>query len=79
MSKPLTVAEVAAQLGVSENLVYGWVASGELVHLRFSGKGKRGAIRIEPEALEAFVVSRRHGETPKTPAAVPVRLKHLKI
>jgi excisionase family DNA binding protein len=37
MSKPITVSEVAAQLGVSENVVYGWVASGGLVQLRFGG------------------------------------------
>lgn len=80
MSKPLTVAKVAAQLGVSENLVYGWIASGELVHLRIGGKGKHGAIRIEPEALEAFVVSRRHGEgKPKPTAPASVKLKHLKV
>lgn len=76
----MTLAEAAAQLGVSENLIYNLVASGELIHLRIGGKGKRGAIRIEREALEAFVVSRRHGEgKPKPTAPGPVRLKHLKI
>jgi excisionase family DNA binding protein len=76
----MTVAQVAEQLGVSENLVYGWVASGELVHLRFGGRGKRGAIRIEPEALALFIVSRRQGDgQKKAPAPGLVRLKHLKI
>jgi excisionase family DNA binding protein len=79
VTKPLTVSEVAELIGVSEGLVYPWVASGEIVHLRLGGKGKKGSIRIGKADLEAFLASRKHGEAPKTPAAVPVRLKHLII
>jgi excisionase family DNA binding protein len=79
VDKPLTVSEVAELIGVSEGLVYSWVAAGEITHLRLGAKGKRGAIRIERVDLEAFLASRKHGEGQKPTAPMPIKLKHLKI
>ncbi len=78
----LTVKTAAEKLGVSETLVYGWCASGQLVHLRLGGKGKRGAIRIEEADLAAFLASCRQGEQPEippTPKAPPLKLKYLQL
>jgi hypothetical protein len=66
VTKPFSVSEVAAQLGVSENRVCGWVRSCELVHLRFGGRGDRVSIHIEHEALEAFIISRRQSNSMET-------------
>ncbi len=67
----LTVRQAAERAGVSDALVYGWCAAGELAHLRLGNKGKRGTIRIEEADLAAFLASRRHGgsEPAEAPAA----------
>jgi excisionase family DNA binding protein len=52
-----TVQKVADQLGVAVGTVYQLCAAGKLVHLRI-GTG-RGAIRIEPAAVAAFIEASR--------------------
>ena len=53
----LTVQKVAEQLGVAVGTVYQLCAAGKLVNLRI-GTG-RGAIRIEPAAVIAFIEAAR--------------------
>jgi excisionase family DNA binding protein len=83
-----TVKEVAAQLAVSEALVYGWVESGLLPCYRLGGRGKRGAIRITDADLNAFLDKCRHEKErpPARPAApsppprpLPAAFKHLRV
>ncbi|MGC4116987.1 MAG: helix-turn-helix domain-containing protein [Myxococcales bacterium] len=52
----LTVRDVAERLGVCTATVYALVDRGELAHVRVSN-----AIRIEPAALEAYLVAQRAG------------------
>lgn len=79
----LTPKDAAKKANVSLALVYGWVAQGELPHLRVGGKGKRGHIRIEEADLVAFLEQRKRGAgEEKAPAPArkkPVRLKHLRL
>jgi len=49
---PLTVRQVAAQLGVTPITVYRLVGRGVLAHLRVSN-----AIRIDPAALAAYLAT----------------------
>lgn len=58
----LTVKEVAARLRLSLAETYKLVQSQAIVHFRV-GPGK-GAIRIAPDALDAFLEKRRVGEAP---------------
>jgi excisionase family DNA binding protein len=77
----LSVKQAAERLGVSRTLVYSFVATRRLRHIRL-GLG-RGVIRIPPDALEEFereclVEASEPAATP--PAPTPrVRLKHLKL
>ena len=48
-SKPLSVKEVALELGISPSAVYAAIASGRLRHLRFGR-----SVRIEPEAVSEW-------------------------
>ena len=79
----LMVKEAAKKLGLSEALLYGWCACGELTHLRLGGKGRRGSIRIEEADLEAFLQShKRQGERKETPPVTkppPLKLRHLQL
>ena len=52
----LSLADVAARLSVSRATVYKLCRSGELQHVRIGN-----AIRVQPEALAAFVIARRAG------------------
>jgi excisionase family DNA binding protein len=55
----LTVKQVAARLGISASLVYGWCEDHMLPHYRMGGKDKRGKILIEEAVLDAFLLSRK--------------------
>jgi excisionase family DNA binding protein len=79
----LTVKQAAAELGVSEALVYQLCSSRKLRHERH-GLG-RGKILIPEEALQEYrqgvTVRAREGAGGWTPppSAPPLRLKHLKL
>lgn len=78
----LTVKGIAQELGVSESLVYDWVATGELPHFRLGKKSKRGAIRIADKDLESFLAKfRRGGASDPRPSPLPKRreFKHLDV
>lgn len=82
MNAMLTVKQAAQKIGVSESLVYGWIADGQLAHFRLGAKGHRGAIRIQEEDMEAFLATCRQGEqvqTTTTPRAQVATLKHLRL
>lgn len=53
MKKFLTVKEVSEQIGRSPARLREAIAQGQLVAFQFGGR--RGAIRIEPEAVEAYL------------------------
>lgn len=55
----LTIAEVARHLRISESLAYCLVAEKRLPAIRLGRRGKRGAIRVEEDALRAFVEQTR--------------------
>jgi len=77
-----TVNQVAARLGVSPGLVYGWCEEHLLPHYRVGCNGKRGHIRIAEADLEEFLRARRVEPDQQDPApqrSSPVKLKHLKI
>jgi excisionase family DNA binding protein len=60
----LTVKQAAERATVSESLVYQWIDERRLTHYRLGGKGKRGAIKIDPRDLDAFLATLRvDGET----------------
>lgn len=48
--RPLTVAEVAGRLGMSDGFVRGLIRKGELRHFRFSG-----AIRVPLEEVDRYI------------------------
>jgi len=77
----LTPKDAARRANVSLSLIYGWVASGELKHLRVGAAGKRGRIRIEEADLAAFLEGKKSGtgraKTPAPARARPVKLRHL--
>ena len=78
----LTVKEVAEHLRVSRTCVYQLVEQGKLACHRI-GIG-RGAIRIAPEDLAAFVDGCRREERPDRPASSSTkgqgrRFRHLRI
>lgn len=66
---PLTVAQAATALGVSQRTIYDLTTSGKLRHSRI-GRG-RGTIRITRDALAEY----QHASEPTTPT--PRDLKHL--
>ena len=53
-----SVAYVAARLGLSRSSVYSLIRSGALAALRLR-PGRRGAYRIEPAQLDAYLAGRR--------------------
>jgi excisionase family DNA binding protein len=70
----LTVKGAAARAGVSQALIYAWIAAGVLAHHRMGRPGSRGVIRIGETDLEAFLSKlRREGQVSKPP--VPPRRK----
>lgn len=79
----LSVKGAAERLKVSRAMVYGWVASGRLAHLRLGGVRKRGSIRILEDDLEAFIASCKQGrgkeEDPVERRPPPPKLRHLKL
>lgn len=50
----MTVKQAAASLGLSMSLVYELCREGLIRHSRHGKPGKRGTIRISPEALDAY-------------------------
>ena len=50
----LTVKQAAGRLGISPSLVYALCAAGALPHARHGRPGRRGCIRIDEAALEAY-------------------------
>ena len=78
----LTVKGAAEKTGVSPAMIYGWCASGRLVHLRLGGKNRRGSIRIAEDDLDAFLASCKQGERKEPPPVQkqpPLKLKHLQL
>jgi len=79
----LTVQQVAVRLNVCDDLVYDWCNSGMLPHFRLGRKGRRGGIRIEEGALEAFLTTQKQEERqpPRSPAPrrKPVKLANLRL
>ena len=73
----LTVKQVAAQLRISDSLVYSWCEDQLLPHYRMGGKGKRGKILIEEAALDAFLQSRKVEGKPVD--ASSLGLKHITL
>jgi excisionase family DNA binding protein len=64
----LTVKRAAADVGVSQNLIYSLCAAGEIKHLRLGGPGRRGKILIAEEDWTAYLAARKvGGEVPFTP------------
>ena len=72
----LTVKDAAEQLNVSANTIYALVSNGRLTCNRI-GLG-RGAIRIAPQDLEAFVQSSKIVQ-PMEPTQRPCRMKHIRF
>ena len=79
----LTVKKTAIRSGVSPGLVYHWIQSGRLPHLRLGKTGTRGVIRIDEADLEAFLQSLKQasGALPPTPKPAKKRatFRHLTI
>lgn len=60
IEKFLTPPQVAKRLGVAPRKVIGWILAGELEALDLSSRGaSRPRYAISPDALSAFVVSRK--------------------
>jgi excisionase family DNA binding protein len=53
----LTPKRAAERAGVSEKLVYRWCAERRLSHYRCGGQGRRGRILIDPDDLDAFLLT----------------------
>ena len=62
--KLLTVKQAAVRAGVSAALVYQWADERRLIHYRLGGQGKRGKVMIDPDDLDAFLVTCRVTEPP---------------
>ena len=73
----MRVRDVAARLEVSQSLVYGLIASGQLACSRV-GRG-RGVIRVSEQQLAAFLRSVETSTGKIAPAAPLVRLRHLRL
>jgi excisionase family DNA binding protein len=67
------VKAIAERLEICESIVYGWIADGELPHLRLGAKGHRGGIRVEEADLQAFLNSRKVGAGVAAPKPPPTR------
>ncbi len=79
----LTVKQAAERACVSEGLIRGWVAAGQLPHFRLGAKGKRGKIIIDETDLDgvlaSFKVGRKEPEPKLAPAAPRSAFHHLKL
>jgi excisionase family DNA binding protein len=73
----LTVKQVAERLRISASLVYSWCEDHLLPHYRMGGKGKRGKILIEEDALNAFLQSRK--VEVGSSDSLPLDLKHITL
>jgi excisionase family DNA binding protein len=73
----LTVKQVAERLRISASLVYSWCEDQLLPHYRMGGKGKRGKILIEENALDAFLQSCK--VEPRALDALSINLKHITL
>lgn len=51
----MTVREFAKRAEISLSLAYELIAEGRVRHRRVGRKGKRGAIRVDEEALREFL------------------------
>jgi hypothetical protein len=62
----LTVADVAAELGVDVRLVLAWIGRGELaaVNVSRSPLSKRPTWRVLREKVNEFLAARQHTPTP---------------
>jgi|HubBroStandDraft_4_1064222.scaffolds.fasta_scaffold1042919_2 excisionase family DNA binding protein len=77
----LTVKAIAERLGISESIVYGWIADG-LPHYRLGRAGRRGHIRIREADLESFLATMRREGRATVQAPPPrrrLKLNHLKM
>jgi len=61
----LTVKQAAERACVSESLVYAWVHSGILPHLRFGRPGRRGTIRIDETEFENLLQTMKVSQMPQ--------------
>ncbi len=75
----LTVKELAQRLRVSEATAYILVKQGKIASYRIGGN--RGAIRIRPEDVVAYLASAMQPASNAMPLTKPVRiqLKHMKL
>jgi len=55
----LTIAEAAKATKLSQSSIYDACQKRLIAHYRLSGSGKRGAIRIKPSDLTAFIEGQR--------------------
>ena len=78
----MTVKQAAVCLEVCPSVVYALCQAGVLRHARIGLPGKRGVIRISPEAIEEYRRAREVGVRAGSPASPPrkkVKLRHLKL
>ncbi len=59
MNRLLTVAEVAARLGLHKDTVYARIKSGDLPALKTTALNKRSVIRIDEAELERWLYDER--------------------
>jgi excisionase family DNA binding protein len=57
MNRLLTVAEVAARLGLHKETIYARIKSGDLPAFRTTSLNKRSALRIDEAELDAWLES----------------------
>lgn len=80
----LTVKQAAAKLGLSISLLYSLLKLGRIRHTRHGRPGKRGTLRITPEALDEYSATCTGEFTPPA-AAIPKAakpkggFKHLRV
>lgn len=65
MAKLLTMNEVAEQIGVSLATVTRYCGSGDLPSVKLA-EGRRGARRVDPNDLAAFLARKRAGKPPQS-------------
>lgn len=75
----LTVKELAEQLRISVATAYVLLKQGRIASFRIGGR--RGAIRVRPSDLEAYLQStlQQVRQTDQMQKPVRIRLKHLKL
>jgi excisionase family DNA binding protein len=74
----LTIAEVARELGLSTDAVYGLCRSGKLAHYRIGERG--GTIKVKPEDVTAYLASCRIETAQARKAEGRLgNLKHIKV